>query len=168
MERWKQMTQLDDVFSVENGRIFFRNFEGKGDTMNKAGDRNFALAISDEDAVMLQSKGWNVKQTKPKEEGDIPQAWIKVKVNYGTKPPNIFLHTSRGRTRLTEEMVGVLDAVEIKELDISVVPYNYTTPLGSGISHYVRTMHVWIIEDPIEIKHGFGALDEPGDDNFNE
>ena len=64
---------------INDARIIWKNFTGRGDRFNREGDRNFHLVIpTQEDCNLLLSDknkygdSWNVKIKPPREEGDVP------------------------------------------------------------------------------------------------
>lgn len=155
----------DDTVLLEGVRLVFRNFEGKEGKYNREGDRNFGVIIPDLDTAkaMLQD-GWNIKFLKPseedKEEGvEEGPPWLSVKVGYGKgAPPKIMVVTSRGRTALGEDTVGMLDWADITQVDLIVRPYHYDVSGRQGISAYVKSMYVTIEEDELERK--YAEMDE--------
>src|SRR5690606_5920013 len=103
--RWPLMARkITESVTLENVRIMFRNFEGREQTYNKAGDRNFCIALTQDIAEAMKQDGWNVKQAKPREEDDAPQDYIQAKLGYGGKgrPPRVVIITSRGRNTLSK------------------------------------------------------------------
>jgi hypothetical protein len=140
MARQKNLT-------IENAKIFWKNFSGRGSTFNAEGSRNFCVEIDKEDAKELKADGWNVKYSKPKEEGDEPSPYIQVTVAYGNYPPKIYLVTRKNRTLLDEDTVGELDRAEIEHVDLIISPYPWTVNGKSGIKAYCKTMYVTIEED---------------------
>lgn len=137
----------------ENAQIIFRNFSGKEGTYNREGDRNFCLLLNEDQAEAMVSAGWNVKALKPREEDDVPQPYLEVKVNFRFKPPRILLITSRGRTDLDEESVSLLDWAEIKNVDLIVNPYEWEVSGKNGIKAYLKSIYVTIYEDELEMKY---------------
>lgn len=148
--------------TLENVRIGFRNFSGKEGTYNKKGDRNFAVFLDPQTASDMEGDGWAVKYLQPREEGDLPQAYLKVKVQYSEKarPPRVVLITSRGRTELGEDEINVLDYAEIRNTDLIIRPYAWDVQGKQGISAYCQSVYVTIIEDALELKYG-GMPDVP-------
>lgn len=147
------MARNEQQITIEDARIAFRNFEGKEDQYNRAGNRNFAVLLPPEIADQLAEDGWNIKTLKPREEGDIEQPYIQVNVSYKVRPPKIVLLTSRNRTFLDEDTVSMLDWADIEHVDLVFTPYNWTVGNESGIKAYLKTMFIRINEDPLELKY---------------
>jgi hypothetical protein len=144
----------DNTILMEGVRIIFRNFAGNQTQYNRPGDRNFCVVLPDQLAEDLLRDGWNVKYRKPREEGDIPIAYLKVKVHYGKgRPPKVVMITSRGRTDLPEEMVQFIDLVDISYVDLIIRPYNWDVNGSTGISAYLKTIFVKVNEDFLELKY---------------
>lgn len=138
---------------LEDVRILFRNFSGKEGQYNREGDRNFAVLLEDNLADAMARDGWNVKYLKPREEGDSPQPYIQVAVNFRGRPPRIVMITSRGRTTLTEDEVNILDWAEIKHVDLIVRPYEWVVNKKTGVKAYLQSIFITIEEDPLELKY---------------
>lgn len=139
---------------IEDAHIMFRNFSGAEGQFNPAGRRNFCVLLSLELADELSRDGWNVKALAPREEGDEPQPYLQVAVSYDNIPPKIVMITSRSKTLLDGETVGLLDAVDIEHVDLIIRPYNWTLATGkSGVKAYVKSMYVTVAEDEFEGKY---------------
>ena len=149
------MAKQDNTVLMEGVRIIFRNFAGKEGQYNREGDRNFAVLLDEPTAHAMGADGWNVKFLQPRsdEEGEGPQAYLPVSVNFKGRPPRIVLVTSRGRTNLDEYGVEMLDWVDIINVDLIVRPYEWTVNGKSGIKAYLQSIYVTIEEDPLEIKY---------------
>lgn len=148
---------------IENARIVFRNLSGKPDKFNpQGGKRSFSVVIEDpEFANELKKEGWNIKQFNPSPDSDEePAHFISVKVSYNNIPPHIYLCTSKNKTLLNEDTVGQLDYAEISNVDIVITPYQYEMSGRSGISAYVKTMYVTVVEDEFASKYEYDDLDE--------
>lgn len=148
---------------IENARIVFRNLSGKPDKFNpQGGKRSFSVVIEDpEFANELKREGWNIKQFNPSPDSDEePAHFISVKVSYNNIPPHIYLCTSKNKTLLNEDTVGQLDYAEISNVDIVITPYQYEMSGRSGISAYVKTMYVTVVEDEFASKYEYDDLDD--------
>lgn len=152
------MTEAPQVSSVtlENVRIVFRNFSGKPGRYNKEGERNFSALLPDDIAALMEADGWNVRWLKPRDEEDKPQAHIPVKINFRSRrPPKFVLVTSRGKTPLDEDTVGMLDWADIINVDLIVNPYVRPRDDGDGftVTAYLKSIFVTIREDDLDIKY---------------
>jgi hypothetical protein len=138
---------------LEECRIIFRNFSGAEGRFNAAGKRNFNVLLDDDIAENMARDGWNVKYLEPREEGDTRQARIEVEVSYKGRPPRVSMITSRGKTDLTEDMIGILDWAEIRQTDVIIRPYQWDVNGKTGIKAYLKTIFVIIQEDELEMKY---------------
>ena len=139
--------------TIENARIIFRNFSGKEDRYNRAGDRNFCVVLTEEVADDLVKDGWNVSWLEPREEGDDRQAFLKVTVKFGKNPPRIMVVTERGKKSLDEDGVNLLDWAEINNVDLIIRPYDWDINGKTGRTAYLNSIYVTIEEDPLEAKY---------------
>lgn len=144
-----------DNLTLEGVRITMRNFGGRKMQYNDEGHRNFLVLLTEEMADRLKRDGWNVKYFKVREEEEIPQAFLKVNVNYDArKPPRVVMITSRNKTTLDEAGVSVLDVVDIINVDMIIRPYERKDNIGgNNISAYLQSIYVTIVEDELELKY---------------
>jgi hypothetical protein len=149
------MPAQDNTVLMEGVRIIFRNFAGKEGQYNREGDRNFSVLLDEKVAAAMHEDGWNVKWLKPRseEEGEEPQAYLPISVNFKGRPPRVVLITSRGRTNLDEDTVESLDWADIINVDLIVRPYEWVVNDKSGIKAYLQSLYVTIEEDPLEQKY---------------
>lgn len=139
---------------LHDARIIFKNFAGKEGPFNRQGDRNFAVVLEDPKMVKaLEKDDWNVKYLKPREEGDEPQPYLQVSVNFNGRPPKVAIITSRGRTNLGENEVEMLDWADILTCDLIVRPYHWEVNGKSGIKAYLQSLFATIEEDELELKY---------------
>lgn len=138
--------------TLEDVTIAFRNFAGNEDQYNRAGDRNFAILLSERRASDLERDGWNVKYLKPRDEDEVPQAYLQVAVSYKSRPPKIAMVTSGNITYLDEGLIDQLDWVDIETADITINPYDWAVGDKSGRKAYVHSLFVKIEEDYLQSK----------------
>ena len=92
------------TLNIENAHIMFKNFSGKGDQFNRAGDRNFCVRIDDpEFAKQLKADGWNIRQLRPRDEEEEGTYYIQVKVNYRNYPPKVYMIAGKNKVLLDED-----------------------------------------------------------------
>lgn len=138
---------------MQDVRIIFRNFAGKEGQYNREGDRNFAVLLDAKTAKAMEKDGWNVKLLRAREEGDEDQPYLTVAVNFKGRPPRVVMLTSRGRTNLSEDEVGILDWADIQNVDLIVRPYEWAVNGKTGVKAYLQSIYVTILEDELELKY---------------
>lgn len=140
----------------QDARIVFRNFAGAEKPFNSAGDRNFCLLLDPDKAEEMRKEGWNIKQLRPREEGDEPQDYIQVSVSYGKgRPPQVTLITHGGtkRTDLGADEVMMLDYADVENWDVILNPYPWEVNGKSGIKAYLKKAFVTLNEDELDRKY---------------
>lgn len=132
-----------DILQIDDARIIYRNFAGRGDKYNREGDRNFAVLIPDEKlADELAKRGWNVKVKPPREDGDTPFMFLPVKVKFNDRGPNVYLKTGDAQNRLDEESVSILDNIDIISVDLDIRPYDWSVNGKDGRTAYLQAIRV--------------------------
>jgi hypothetical protein len=152
----------------EDCEIIFRNFSGIAREFNSEGDRNFSVIIPRDRALKMKDAGWRVKQLKPRGEDDEGEYHIKVKLNYKTgRPPRVVLITSKARTELGQDEVGMLDAVDIKKVDCIINGW-WSDMQDGGFSGYLKTIFVTLNEDELELKYAVSPDEDQSPSDSDE
>lgn len=142
------------TLNIENGRIMFKNFAGKGNQFNRQGDRNFCVRIDDEEmANNLRADGWNIRSLPPRDPNEEPLYYLQVKVSYAVVPPKVYMIAGKSKTLLTEESIDTLDFAEIDCADIIISPYHWEVNGKRGVKAYLKTMYVTIEQDAFASKY---------------
>jgi len=139
--------------TIENARIYFRNFSGKEGKFNPAGRRNFCVFIDTPKAKELQDDGWNIKWLMPRDPDEDKQAYLQVTVSFAKLPPKIVTITANGKTLIDESTVNILDWAEISNADMIIRPYNYDVNGKRGVKAYLKTAYFTLAEDALEQKY---------------
>lgn len=154
-----------EILQIDDAKIIFRNFAGRGDKFNREGDRNFAVLIPEEDmANALVERGWNVKIKPPREEGDLPFMYLPVKMKFNDRGPLVFLNTGGRQNRLDEESVSCLDSIDILSVDLDIRPYDWVIQEGTpnekrGRTAYLQNIRVY--QDACRFEERFAGEEYP-------
>jgi hypothetical protein len=146
-------------FMVEGAELIYKNFRGEPGPYNKDGDRNFCVILEDNVAEEMARDGWAVKFPEPGDEESTKRPFIKVKVAYKFRPPQITIITSRARTKIGQDEVAMMDWADTKNIDLIAQAYNWTVGGKSGITAYLQTMFVIMNENALELKYASDELD---------
>lgn len=138
------------ILQIDDARLIFKNFEGRGDKFTRDGDRNFCVIIPDEEVanalindVNRDGAGWNVKIKAPREDGDSPFMYMKVKVKFNNRGPRVYLQSGDSRPiMLTEDTIGCLDNIDIQRVDLDIRPYDDVVNGRAFRAAYLESMHV--------------------------
>lgn len=147
------MNPRREVVVMRDAAIIYRNFKGIAKEFNTKGDRNFSVMMGEEQALAMQRDGWNIKPMKRQEEDDQNLYHLKVKVNFGGKPPRCWLITSGGRSMLTEDMVGLLDELDVLKVDLTISPYDWHVSGKSGRTAYLQSLYFTMYEDELDLEY---------------
>lgn len=165
----------NNEITMEGVRIVFRNFAGEERKYNNAGDRNFAVVLTPEQAAEMEADGWNVKRRPPKEEGDDEFCFLKVTVSYKGRPPRLIMITKsqNRRTTLDEDTAEMLDYAEYDNVDLIIRPYDWEVNGNTGRKAYLKLIYMTIHEDDLDLKYAHireaeGFTDEPADEDLFE
>lgn len=149
-------------FHVENAKLKFENFTGRPGKFNAAGVRSFAVVIDDpETAERLAADEWPVKYPKQHEtDGDDDEETrfsphLPIGVRFDKKPPRVILVSSKARVVLEEKDIAVLDAIDIERCDLVANASWWFDDRAQEwkVKAYLKSMIVWIDEDPLEKKY---------------
>ena len=138
------------ILQIDDARLVFRNFAGAASKFNRAGDRNFAVVIPDQEtADALIKEGWNVKIKPPRDEQDDPFMYLTVKVKFNDRGPKCYLTCGDAPARELiphddpdEDMVGILDEIDIRSVDLDIRPYDWDVNGKQGRTAYLQSIHV--------------------------
>lgn len=146
--------------TIEEATLIFRNFTGAEGRYNAAGDRNFAIVLTPEQAEEMKADGWNVKFPNPREdEEETRDPYLQIAVRYNFRPPLVVMITSTGRTNLTEDTVGTLDWADITNADLIIAPSRWNVGDKTGIKAYLRSLYVTVNEDILARKYALMEQD---------
>lgn len=138
-------TRDSEILQIDHAKITYKNFSGAGTPYNRAGNRNFAVIIEDDEtAQALIARGWNVKIKPPRVDGEEPYRTLEVRVKYNNGyGPDAYLESGAAVVKLTEETIGRLDKVNILSVDMDIRAFDWEMPGGkSGRTAYLNSIRV--------------------------
>lgn len=132
------------ILQIDDAKMIFKNFEGRGDKFNREGDRNFSLLIQDpETADALKAEGWNVKIKDARDEDEGPFMRLPVKVKFTEYGPRVYLKGAKPEPiELDEDTIGMLDQIDIESVDMDIRPFDWEVNGRTGRTAYLQSMHV--------------------------
>lgn len=132
------------ILQIDDAKICFRNFAGEPDKYNRAGDRNFALVIPDEETKnALIAEGYNVRTRPPRDPDDEPFMYLPVKIKFNDRGPYAYLVTNGKKVQLDEESINCLDKVYILKCDLDIRPYDWDVNGKTGRTAYLQSIRVY-------------------------
>lgn len=156
--------------AVEGARIVFRNFKGEASQYNRAGDRNFALVIDNQEfAQKLSDEGWNIKIRPPREEGADPFVYLPVSVSYRVSrlAPKVFLKRPRKETiPIDESHIKDFDDMEFSDLKMVINPRHWTDD-RTGEEHIkAYLIELWATQaEMLHFYDEYAEAEHPRDDD---
>lgn len=136
-------TNNKGILEINNARLVYRNFQGRGDKFNREGDRNFSVVIpSQEIADKLAADGWNLKVKPARDDQELPFITLPVKIKFNDRGPACYLVANSNMTRLSEDMVGILDDIDIESVDLDIRPYDWEVNGKRGRTAYLQGISV--------------------------
>lgn len=132
---------------------FGKNFAGEEGKYNAAGDRNFCISLTPEQAQDLINDGLSVRSLPPKDEDGVEFYYLPIKVSYKIRPPEIYMVTSSGKRKVTEDNVSNLDWADIVSADVTFTGRPWEVNGRSGVKAYLNVMYATIQESPLEEKY---------------
>ena len=133
------------ILQIDDARIIYRNFEGRGDKYNREGDRNFAVIIPDRDICdQLLDAGWNVriKPSRHEDEHDQDFMYLPVKVKFTDRGPACYLVSGTQEVKLDEESISIIDDLDILSVNMDIRPYDWEINGKSGRTAYLQSIEV--------------------------
>lgn len=154
------------ILQIDDAKIIFKNFSGRGDKFNREGDRNFSLLIEDPDtADALIKEGWNVRIKDSRDEDEPPFMRLPVKIKFTDYGPNVYLITGDRRNELDEESISCLDNIDIESVDMDIRPYYWEVNGKTGCTAYLQSIQVIQRVDRFAAK--YASMTEHNDDDNN-
>lgn len=151
------MANEEKTFKVEGAELIYKNFAGEKSAFNATGKREVSVVLSPEFAETLLADGWNVRQTKPDEDGEF-RYYITMEVSFKFRPPRIVMITAGGRTNVSEDMLNVLDYARFSNVDLIARSYYWNVGDKKGMKAFLQTMFLTLEEDELERKYGINEV----------
>lgn len=134
---------------IKGARILYPNFSGRETQFNRKGDRNFVLAIEDDETAQeLLDEGWNIKPAKDAEKNPIEGQWrlfVVVSYKFDKFAPIVHMLEDEELYPLHSYSIGRLDNMHIENIDLEIThskPYevNGKTYIKAYLKEMVATV----------------------------
>lgn len=153
------------IIEIDEARVIFRNFSGRGDKYNREGDRNFAVVIdTQEQCDALIEAGWNVRIRPSNQNEDEDFMYLPVKIKFNDRGPACFLVTGGRKNRLTEDSICCLDSIDIAAVDLDIRPYDWEINGKTGRTAYLQGIRVY--QDVDRFTADYAEEEFPGEAPF--
>lgn len=159
-----ERTNSTIIKGIDGRDIIYRNFNGAVSRFNNTGAKKFTVRLSEENAIDLKQKGFNVKQ-KELDNGEFTYQ-LEICINYGSYAPNIYAITGNTKKLLDDNTVKTLQGADIINVDLCIRPYDWEVNGKVGVKAYVKYMYVTIEEDPFAGDYEY--LDNNEDFDYEE
>lgn len=138
-------------FVIKNAIIYSKNFDGHAAGTMPAGIRSICVILDNaEQAEAMKADGWNVKQTRPDDDGNFGY-YLPLSIRFDKKPPEIWTKTENGvTTQIFEDTVDELQHAQIAKMDIKVHgAAKYDQKGEFMVKAYVNTMYITLKKDEL-------------------
>lgn len=132
---------------------FGKNFSGEEGKFNAKGDRNFCISLTKDQADFLSGEGLSVHSLPPKDEDSQELYYLPIKVSYKVRPPEIYMVTSSGKRKVSENNVSNLDYADIISADVTFTGRPWEMNGKHGVKAYLNNLYATIQESPLEEKY---------------
>lgn len=127
----------DGVICIKDAIIYSKNFAGE--KFGKGGNKTFCVMIDSPEFVQrLENEGFNVRSSKPDEDGNCAR-YIPVTINFtgSFRDPDIKFVTNSSVVKMNEETIREFDNIKLVDVWVYINPYHK----GDGTTTaYLRTM----------------------------
>lgn len=159
------MARKEDMVTIENTRLIFKNLSGRKSDFNEEGNRNACVVIPPEKLQEILDKGYYVKSYTSSDSQEEPLYYIKVKFKLDSDfPPRVCIKNSKRMIELNvredPDSIDQIDSSDIERIDIQFTPYDWVKGKNSGRSAYAKSLYVVLHEDPFWAKYDLGDDEE--------
>lgn len=144
----------NETITIEDANIikYMKNFGG--DKWGDGGQRYFNVKISEDSVDEFIERGLKVNYTKPYNDGDIAEPYIKVIISFaGYSEPDIYRVVGRKCDRLTLEDLFQLDRDLITHADITFHLGSWEKGGNKGVSAYLDEAYFEVFQSKLREKY---------------
>lgn len=145
---------MGNSITIEDANIikYMKNFSG--DKWGENGQRYFNVKISEDAVDEFIERGLKVNYTKPYNNGDIAEPYIKIIISFaGFSEPDIYKISGRKKERMTIETVEQLDRELITKADITFHLGEWERGGNKGVSAYLDEGYFEVFQSRLREKY---------------